>query len=110
MVGIDRNTGKVIDRTQHIIQSIEVLLTTPLGTRVMRRDVGFEILDESGKPRHGYDSDAIEAAAKKALSIYEPRIDVDSIQSVFSDGLLSAITVNYRDREDGKSGIVTVRY
>ncbi|MBB5045925.1 hypothetical protein HNR60_000660 [Rhodopseudomonas rhenobacensis] len=110
MVGIDSNTGKVIDRTQHIIQSIGVLLTTPLGTRVMRRDVGFEVLEESGKPRRGYDSDAIEAAAKKALSTYEPRIHVDSIQSVISDGLLSAITVHYRDREDDAPGSVTIRY
>lgn len=39
----DRVTGRAISRTQHISQCVGVLLTTRLGTRVRRRQVGSNI-------------------------------------------------------------------
>ena len=46
--GMNRLTGKVLSDIDHIAQSIGDILSTPLGTRVMRRDYGslmFELLD-----------------------------------------------------------------
>lgn len=43
--GIDRTTGKIISGFAHVEQSIGVLLTTRLNTRVMRRGVGSSAPD-----------------------------------------------------------------
>jgi len=38
MTGIDASTGKALGGIAHVRQSVRDILTTPLGTRVMRRD------------------------------------------------------------------------
>ncbi len=38
--GMNRVNGTVIDKDEHIIQSINDILTTPIGSRVMRREYG----------------------------------------------------------------------
>ncbi|MGL4827152.1 MAG: GPW/gp25 family protein, partial [Vibrionaceae bacterium] len=46
---MNRFTGYSISELQHIKQSIQDILTTPLGSRVMRRDYGsaiFELIDQ----------------------------------------------------------------
>ena len=40
MSGISRATGKVLTRREHIAQSINDILTTPIRTRLMRRNYG----------------------------------------------------------------------
>lgn len=110
MVGIDRHTGKSIERGPHIVQSIEVLLTTPTGTRVRRREVGFDALQEDGRLKPGMQSEEIEASAHRALAAWEPRIDVDRVEVRLSGDALESIAVEYRDRESGAPGKATVRY
>ena len=47
MTGMDRETGKSLSGIEHLRQSIRDILTTPIGSRVMRRDYGsrlFELL------------------------------------------------------------------
>jgi len=41
--GMNRFTGQSISESQHISQSIQDILTTPLGSRVMRRNYGSAI-------------------------------------------------------------------
>lgn len=45
MLGMDRNTGKLLSGTDHIRQSIVDILTTPLGTRVMLPEYGSKLFD-----------------------------------------------------------------
>ena len=48
MRGMHRDTGKTLSGEQHLKQSLQDLLTTPLGSRVMRPDYGsrlFELID-----------------------------------------------------------------
>lgn len=40
MRGMNSETGKTISGIEHLKQSIVDILTTPVGTRVMRRDYG----------------------------------------------------------------------
>ncbi|TVR06630.1 MAG: baseplate assembly protein [Salinarimonadaceae bacterium] len=40
MAGLDARTGQILDGLPHVIQSIEKILTTRLGERVMREWVG----------------------------------------------------------------------
>lgn len=39
-LGIDRRTGRLIEGWPHVLQSIEVIFTTRIGERVMRRHFG----------------------------------------------------------------------
>lgn len=45
MSGTSRLTGRVIDQDAHLTQSITDILTTPKGSRVMRRDYGSRLAD-----------------------------------------------------------------
>lgn len=63
-----------MDGDAHIAQSISDILSTPLGSRVMRRDYGsllFELID---KPINGAMRMLIHAATAIALRRWEPRI------------------------------------
>jgi hypothetical protein len=51
MIGMDAVTGKPMYDTAHLSQSIGDILSTPIGSRVMRRDYGsalFELVDAPG--------------------------------------------------------------
>lgn len=71
--GIDRRTLKRISGWPHTRQSIEVILTTPLGSRVMRRHFGgavFDLIDAKMSQRRVL---ALYAATAIALQRWEPR-------------------------------------
>ncbi|MCV6588938.1 MAG: hypothetical protein OIF57_07920 [Marinobacterium sp.] len=50
MQGMDSVTGKPLADMAHIRQSITNILTTPIGTRVMRRDYGSVLPDLIDRP------------------------------------------------------------
>ncbi|MGY6246204.1 GPW/gp25 family protein [Bosea thiooxidans] len=71
--GIDRRTLKRISGWPHARQSIDVILTTPLGSRVMRRDFGsalFDLIDAKMSQRRVL---ALYAATAIAIQRWEPR-------------------------------------
>lgn len=111
MVGIDRNTGKLIERDAHIRQSIDVILKTPVGTRVMRHEFGFDALNEDGSPKPDIAESEIISSALRALKTYEPRITVTKIQpSIDGSGFLQSIDVYYSDVDSGNDDFVTVKF
>ena len=74
MQGMDVSTGKPIGDEAHLAQSIADILSTPLGSRVMRRDYGsllFELID---KPSNGAIRMLLQAATAIALRRWEPRL------------------------------------
>ncbi|MBB4632935.1 GPW/gp25 family protein [Sphingosinicella soli] len=101
MVGMDKKTGKAIGREQHIVQSIEDILTTPKGTRVMRRDYGASYLAEDGSFRIGTSGVAIASEATELLKEYEPRISIGDVSTRMNGDKLDAIAVSYTDVEGG---------
>ncbi len=63
----------------HLRQSVRDILTTPIGSRVMRREYGsrlFELIDAPYSPATRL---AIIAATAEALMAWEPRIEVGDI-------------------------------
>ena len=42
-IGMNRETGKLVDNTEHLKQSIRDILSTRIGTRVMLREYGSNI-------------------------------------------------------------------
>jgi phage baseplate assembly protein W len=74
MLGMDRNTGAPLDGTAHLAQSIGDILTTPLGSRVMRRDYGSMLFDLIDQPLNPATRLLIFASTAIALRQWEPRI------------------------------------
>ncbi|MCH2486146.1 MAG: GPW/gp25 family protein [Erythrobacter sp.] len=74
MIGLDRTTGSELSGDAHLAQSIGDILTTPLGSRTMRRDYGsllFELID---RPINGAIRMLLHAATALALQRWEPRL------------------------------------
>ena len=88
MPGTNNQNGKDLTGLAHLRQSVRDILTTPIGTRVMRREYGsrlFELLDAPLTPGTLTE---IYAAAAEALARWEPRLRVDRIQATPAQGRL----------------------
>ena len=80
---MDRQTGQVIGDLDHLRQSIIDIVTTPLGSRVYRRDYGCGIFDLIDQPVNATLVTRMTAAIAEALDKWEPRLQVTRI--VISD-------------------------
>ncbi len=74
MTGMNRNTGAELTGSDHLAQSIGDILTTPLGTRVMRRDYGSMLYDLVDQPLNAATRALFYGATALALSRFEPRL------------------------------------
>lgn len=85
MRGMDAASGAALDGLAHLRQSIRDVLTTPIGSRVMRRSYGSRcarLLDQPVGP--GWKA-RMRAGALDALARWEPRLRVDRL-AVSADG------------------------
>lgn len=78
-LGLNKNTGMAISQSAHIQQSIQDILTTPLGSRVMRRDYGSELFELIDQPNGTATRLRLMAATVSALTRWEPRIRITSV-------------------------------
>lgn len=80
MSGMDTQTGLALEGLAHIRQSVRDILTTPLGSRVMRRDYGSLLPELIDQPLN--DTTLLQAysASVIAISRWEPRIRVTAIR------------------------------
>lgn len=78
---MNRDTGQLItDDLAHIRQSVRDILTTPIGSRLMRRDYGSLIPELIDQPANGATRLRLLAASVMALQRWEPRLSVQSIE------------------------------
>jgi hypothetical protein len=104
MTGTDNQTGQHLDGLGHLKQSIVDILTTPIGTRVMRRDYGSRLFALIDAPMNSMTIVAIVAATAEALATWEPRIVVERV--VVTDASASgrvSLSVYGTYRPDGKA-------
>ena len=73
---VSRKNGQPISEIEHIFQSVEMILTTPISTRVMRRQFGSLVPLLLDGPINQSTLTAIYSAANEAISIWEPRVRV----------------------------------
>jgi phage baseplate assembly protein W len=74
MRGTSANTGKPLSGLDHLRQSIRDILTTPVGSRVMRRDYGSRLFQLVDSPVNARTISDIYAATIEAILRWEPRI------------------------------------
>lgn len=74
MRGVSSTTGTALDGVQHLAQSIGCILTTPVGSRVMRRDFGSLLPQLIDQPFNAATRIRLFAATASALMRWEPRL------------------------------------
>jgi len=82
MRGTDSVTGKPLQGLEHLRQSIRDILTTPIGSRVMRREYGSRLYSLVDAPMNRETLLEIYAATAEALIRWEPRIRVTKVASI----------------------------
>lgn len=86
MQGIDNLTGKALAGQAHLQQSIRDILTTPIGTRVMRRDYGSKLFQLTDRPTTKALLIDLYAATAEALDRWEPRLRLTRVRADTPDG------------------------
>ncbi len=105
--GLNADTGAALSGSAHLQQSVADILTTPIGSRVMRRDYGSRLPDLIDKPATPANRLAALAAAADALRRWEPRLIITRL-SLSADTTADAqagrlrLTVEGFDRTDNQ--------
>lgn len=103
MRGMNAATGKAIDGAAHLRQSIADILSTPIGTRVARRDYGsllFELIDQ---PMAGAGRLRLYAAVAIALMRWETRLKLTRVGIERGEGA-GAYTITVEGRRTDVAG------
>ncbi|EMB9881969.1 TPA: GPW/gp25 family protein [Pseudomonas aeruginosa] len=79
MIGLDRRTGQPLSGVAHLKQSIEDILTTPLGTRRMRPEYGSKLRRLVDLPVNDGWKSAVQAEVARALGRWEPRLRLERV-------------------------------
>ena len=80
MKGLSNTTAAAIREPDHLAQSVRDILTTPVGSRVMRRDYGSRIPELIDQPLTGALRLQVFAEVVEALARWEPRIQVERLE------------------------------
>ena len=75
-MGIDRETGEELSRVDAVRQSVLTILTTPIGTRVRRREFGSRLYELVDGPLTPALLMMLYVATVEAIDRWEPDADV----------------------------------
>lgn len=101
MSGLNLVTGRALSGLAHIRQSIADILTTPIGSRLMRRRYGSEVPELMDQPLNSATLLRIYAATAYAVRMWEPRIALTGLQ--FEAGQPGAAALILDGMADGQS-------
>ena len=83
--GVNNVTGKPLSDFDHVIQSVGVILTTPIGSRAMRREFGSELFDLIDRPMTRRVILATYNDAVQSIAKWEPRYAMTDIELLVAD-------------------------
>lgn len=92
MNGMNATTGKPLSGSAHLAQSVADILSTPIGSRIMRRDYGSAIPALIDSPINRSLPMLLRAAAVDALRQWETRLTVSSV-SLSGDPAKGGLTI-----------------
>jgi uncharacterized protein len=103
-LGMNSITGRTLTDDAHIKQSIKDIILTPIGSRVERRDYGSMLFFLIDHPNHAATQLKIMSATVMALTQWEPRITIDSMQFTISkEKLLLELTYYLKSQSNQKN-------
>ena len=79
MIGMNKNTGRRIDGIDHIKQSINDILTTPIGSSLMNREYGSLLPELIDHPTNSANTLRLMSASVMAISQWEPRVSINRV-------------------------------
>ena len=79
MNGMDARTGAPLTGIEHLRQSIADILSTPIGTRVARRDYGSLLAELVDQPMNALGRMRLMAATALAIQRWEPRVTLSAV-------------------------------
>lgn len=82
MIGMDRRTGQPLSGLDHLRQSVEDILATPVGSRRMRPDYGSLLRRFVDLPVNEGWKSAVQAEVARSLQRWEPRLKLEQVQVV----------------------------
>lgn len=77
--GFDATTGKPLSYRAHVVQSVADILSTPIGSRIKRRDYGCALHDLTDSPANEVTALRVVATIADALDRWEPRIRLHAV-------------------------------
>lgn len=80
MRGMNASTGKELEGIEHLKQSVVDILTTPINSRVMRRDYGSRLFELVDKPINRDLTLEIYSAVAEALQRWEERFKLEKVK------------------------------
>ncbi|CAI8780441.1 MULTISPECIES: GPW/gp25 family protein [Pseudomonas] len=80
MIGMDRRSGQPLSGIAHLRQSIEDILSTPLGSRRMRPEYGSKLRRFVDLPVNEGWKSAVQAEVARALGRWEPRLKLERVR------------------------------
>ena len=80
MAGLSHHPGPLIEGFAHVQESIACIVTTPIGSRVMRRDFGSRLPDLIDAPANDATLLSLFASVAEALDQWEPRFQLKAIE------------------------------
>lgn len=108
MSGISKTTGKVLSRRDHIAQSINDILTTPIRSRLMRRNYGSYLPQLVDHPATAANRLRLIAATAQAIMKWEPRTRLLSVRVGFNAQGKCELHIVRRDTNSVDSTTYTV--
>ncbi|CAG2144417.1 hypothetical protein LMG31506_03001 [Cupriavidus yeoncheonensis] len=103
MNGIDATTGTALGGLAHLRQSIRDILTTPIGSRVMRREYGSRLFKLVDAPLNRATILDIYAATADALARWEPRFKLTKTSIASTDGGAVVLDLTGEYLPDGRT-------
>ena len=89
--GVSRDTGQPLTDWDHVRQSLNVIFTTRITTRVLRRNFGSAVPGLLGQPLTQPDIMRLYLAVVLAVELWEPRFLVTSIKFPSADNSASRL-------------------
>lgn len=82
---MENRTGRAISDLDHVAQSIADIISTPIGSRLMRRDYGSLVSELIDQPGNETTAVRIYAAIAGAVMKWEPRVRLSRVQLLPGD-------------------------
>lgn len=106
MTGTSRTNGELIPEDIRISQAVSDILTTPIGSRVMRGDYGSHLFDLLDQPGTAATMQKARAAAVDALKKWEPAVTVSAVNVAYDGG--GSFSLNILDDGQGLTYSATI--
>lgn len=110
MNGTDIRTGKRIAGADHLRQSIFDILTTAVGTRVLRRDYGSLLPSLLDNPQDEATRMRIVRETAGALARHEPRLQLLRVAVRYGGPGVFTVIIDGREKQSGEKFIQEVAF